>query len=128
MSEPGRPARVRVTGPPRRRASGVRPTASREIDADTELGAVYMSSLLGEQLRLAAGVLVALGLTVGILPLVFHLFPHLSEVRVAGMPVPWLLLGVLVYPWLLALGWIYVRRAEANERDFIDLVDDPEIP
>ena len=42
--------------------------------------------------------LVALGLTVGVLPLVFHLFPHLSEVRVAGMPVPWLLLGVLVYP------------------------------
>ena len=95
MSEPGRPARVRVTGPPRRRASGVRPSASREIDADTELGAVYMSSLLGEQLRLAAGVLVALGLTVGVLPLVFHLFPHLSEVRVAGVPVPWLLLGVL---------------------------------
>jgi hypothetical protein len=128
VSDPGRPARVRVTGPPRRRTSGVRPTASREIDADTELGAVYMSSLLGEQLRLAAGVLVALGLTVGVLPLVFHLFPHLSEVRVAGVPVPWLLLGVLVYPWLLALGWIYVRRAESNERDFIDLVDDPESP
>jgi hypothetical protein len=128
VSDPGRPPRVRVTGPPRRRTSGVRPTASREIDADTELGAVYMSSLLGEQLRLAAGVLVALGLTVGVLPLVFHLFPHLSEVRVAGVPVPWLLLGVLVYPWLLALGWIYVRRAEANERDFIDLVDDPESP
>lgn len=88
-----------------------------------------MSSLLGEQLRLAAGVLVALGLTVGVLPLVFHLFPHLSDVRVVGVPVPWLLLGVLVYPWLLALGWIYVRRAEANERDFTDLVnDDPDAP
>lgn len=120
----GRPARVRVTGPPRRRASGVRPTASREIDADSELGAVYMSSLLGEQLRLAAGVLVALGLTVGVLPLVFHLFPHLSDVRLLGVPVPWLLLGVLVYPWLIVLGWIYVRRAEANERDFADLVSD----
>jgi hypothetical protein len=118
----GRPTRVRVTGPPRRRASGVRPTASREIDADTELGAVYMSSLLGEQLRLAAGVLVALGLTVGVLPLVFHLFPHLSDVRLLGVPVPWLLLGVLVYPWLIVLGWFYVRRAEANERDFADLV------
>jgi hypothetical protein len=123
----GRPARVRVTGPPRRRASGVRPTASREIDADSELGAVYMSSLLGEQLRLAAGVLVALGLTVGVLPLVFHLFPHHSDVRLMGVPVPWLLLGVLVYPWLIVLGWAYVRRAEANERDFADLVsDDPD--
>ena len=123
MSQPP-PERVRVTGPPRRRASGVRPTASREIDADSELGAVYMSSLLGEQLRLAAGVLVALTLTVGVLPLVFHLFPDLSELRVAGVPVPWLLLGVLVHPWLLLLGWVYVRRAEANERDFADLLDD----
>jgi hypothetical protein len=86
-----------------------------------------MSSLLGEQLRLAAGVLVALGLTVGVLPLVFHFLPHLSDVRLAGVPVPWLLLGVLVYPWLIVLGWVYVRRAEANERDFADLVaDDPD--
>ena len=37
-----------------------------------------------------------------------------------------LLLGVLVYPWLLALGWIYVRRAEANERDFVSLVEEVE--
>ena len=56
--------RARETGPgprhrpPRRRTSGVRPTASREIDADTELGDVYMRSLLRAQLRLAAGVLV----------------------------------------------------------------------
>lgn len=129
QARPARPARVRVTGPPRRRASGVRPTASREIDADSEIGAVYMSSLLGEQLRLAAGILVALVLTVGVLPLAFHLFPHLSDLRVVGVPVPWLFLGLLVYPWLLALGWVYVRRAEANERDFADLVaDDPDAP
>jgi hypothetical protein len=120
----GRPARVRVTGPPRRHTTVARPTASREIDADSELGAVYMSSLLGEQLWLAAGVLVALVLTVGVLPLVFHLFPDLTDLRVLGVPVPWLLLGVGVYPWLLVLGWVYVRRAEANERDFTDLVDD----
>lgn len=127
MSDTDRPVRVRVTGPPRRRASGVRPTASREIDADSDLGAVYMSSLLGEQLRLAAGVLAALFLTVGLLPLVFHLFPDLSDLRLLGVPVPWLLLGLLVHPWLLVLGWVYVRRAEANERDFADLVaDDPD--
>jgi hypothetical protein len=45
-------------------------------------------------------------------------------VRVLGVPVPWLLLGVLFHPWLLGLGWVYVRRAEANERDFADLVGD----
>ena len=68
--------------------------------------------------------LAALFLTVGLLPLVFHLFPDLSDLRLLGVPVPWLLLGLLVHPWLLVLGWVYVRRAEANERDFADLLDD----
>ena len=120
MTEPV-PARVRVTGPPRPRASGVRPTASREIDADSELGAVYMSSLLAAQLRLAGRVLLLLALGVGSLPLVFFVLPGLAEVRLAGLPLPWLVLGLGVYPVLLVLGWHYVVRAERNERDFVDL-------
>lgn len=117
------PPRVRVTGPPRRRANVVRPAGTREIDAGTELGAVYMRSLLREQLRLALRVLALLLATVGGLPLLFHLAPGLADTRVLGVPLPWLLLGVLVYPWLVVLGWGYVRRAEANERDFADLVE-----
>ena len=40
------------------------------------------------------------------------------------MPLGWLLLGVLVYPALVALGWAYVRRAERNERDFADILSE----
>ena len=121
MTDPP-PPRVRVTGPPRRRADVVRSSGTREIDAETELGEVFMRSLLREQLVLALRVLAALALTVGILPLLFHLFPALGEVRVGPVPVAWLLLGVLTYPWLMVLGWFYIRRSEANERDFADLV------
>ncbi len=39
------------------------------------------------------------------------------------MPVAWLLLGVVVYPFLLLLGWRYVRSVERNEQDFADLVE-----
>jgi hypothetical protein len=116
------PPRVRVTGPPRRRADVVRSTATREIDAETALGEVFMRSLLREQLLLAARVLVALALTLGLLPLLFHLAPGLGDVRVGPVPLAWLLLGLLTYPWLVLLGWFYVRRSEANERDFADLV------
>ena len=116
------PPRVRVTGPPRRRADVVRPVGTREIDAETALGEVFMRSLLREQLALAARVLVALGLTVGLLPVLFHLVPSLGDVRVGPVPLAWLLLGALTYPWLVLLGWFYVRRAEHNERDFADLV------
>lgn len=117
--------RVRVTGPPRRRAASSR-SGTREIDAGTELGRVYMESLLREQLRLALRILALLAVTVGILPLAFHLLPGLGEVRVGPLPLSWLLLGVVVYPWLLTLGWLYIRRAEANERDFATLVEEVE--
>lgn len=116
------PPRVRVTGPPRRRASVERSAGTREIDAETALGEVFMRSLLREQLTLAVRVLAALALTVGLLPLAFRVFPSLGDVTVGPVPVAWLLLGVLTYPWLVLLGWFYVRRSEANESDFADLV------
>jgi hypothetical protein len=121
MTQQPPPERVRVTGPPRHRPGGTR---TREIDAETRVGAIFMGSLLGEQLRLALRILATLFLTVGSLPLLFHLFPGLGDVRLIGVPLAWLLLGVLVYPYLLLLGWRYVRRAEANERDFAVLVEE----
>jgi hypothetical protein len=67
-------------------------------------------------------VLALLALTLGLLPLLFATVPWLQHARVAGIPVAWLLLGGLAYPWLLALAVLYVRRAERNERAFRDLV------
>ncbi len=116
------PERVRVTGPARRRTAGAKPSAAREIDEETRLGAIYLRSLLRDQLRLALRLLLILAVTVASLPLLFHLVPRLSDVAIAGVPLSWLLLGVLVYPWLITLGWLYVRSAEEHERDFAELV------
>ena len=69
-----------------------------------------------------AGYLLLLALTVGALPLVFHLLPDLAAHRVLGLPLSWLVLGTLVYPTLVALGWAYVKRAERNDADFAELV------
>ncbi|WP_139980145.1 hypothetical protein [Nocardioides litoris] len=113
--------RVRVTGPDRRAQPRPRPRTG-DIDEETPLGRVYLGSLLRAQLALAARILGLLALTVGSLPLVFHLAPGLDDVRVAGLPLVWLVLGVLVYPWLVLLGWRYVRQAERHEHDFAELV------
>ncbi|MEV7429790.1 MULTISPECIES: hypothetical protein [unclassified Nocardioides] len=115
--------RVRVTGPPRRRTPAAR---TRDIDAETRLGEVYMGSLLREQLWLAVRVLAVLAVTLGSLPLAFHLWPGLTGVHLLGAPLPWLLLGVAAYPLLVVLGWRYVRRAERNEQDFLDLMSEVE--
>jgi hypothetical protein len=119
VTEPPRPERVRVAGPPRRRTP---PARTRDIDAETRLGGMYMGSLLREQLRLALGLLGTLAVTVGALPLLFHLAPGLASVHLVGLPLAWVVLGVVVYPFLVLLGWVYVRRAERNERHFADLM------
>ena len=41
------------------------------------------------------------------------------------MPLTWVLLAFAVYPFLVLLGWLYVRAAERNERDFADVVERP---
>ena len=96
-----------------------------EIDAQTPLGEVYMRSLMRTQLRLALGVVLLLGLTVGMLPVLFLEVPSAKTMSVLGVPLPWLLLGFGAYPWLVLLGWLYVRLAERNEQAFSDLVDPP---
>ncbi len=125
MTEPT-PERVRVTGPPQR--SGTRRPRTREIDDQTLLGSVLMGSLLRSQLRLAILTLLpVLAFAAGV-PLAFHLAPDLADVRLLGVPLAWLVLGGLVYPFLVLLGRAYVRRAERNERDFAELVEIAERP
>ncbi len=115
--------RVRITSPRTvATPSRTRRSDAAEIDALTRLGEVYVQSLVRAQLRLAAYVVVTLGVTLGGLPLLFLLLP-VERVRLAGIPLPWLLLGVAVYPWLVALAAWYVRHAERNETAFEDLVE-----
>ena len=119
-SEP--PRRVRVTSPRtgavRRRVAG-----TSEIDAQTQLGEIYMTSLLRAQLRLAALVIVAVAVLVGGLPLAFRIAPDVMDTSVLGMPLSWVLLAFAVYPFLFLLGWLYVRAAERTEQDFADVVE-----
>lgn len=119
--EPSR-RRVVVTGR-RLRSSRWRGIAvAEEIDSQTRLGEVYVRSLVRSQLRLAVLVCAVVGVVLGLLPLVFLLLPQLGQVKVVGLPLPWLLLGVLVYPLMIGAAGYYVRHAEKNERDFTDLV------
>ncbi|WP_232680915.1 hypothetical protein [Nocardioides sp. R-C-SC26] len=117
------PERVRVTGPDRR--ARPRPRTG-DIDEETPLGRIYLASLLRDQLWLAARILAVLGITIGSIPLLAFVAPGVVDVHVAGVPVIWLVLGVAVYPWLVLLGWRYVRAAERNEDAFVDLVSELE--
>lgn len=118
-----RPRRVRVVLAERR---GSRPLVRTraEVEEQTEVGEVMLHGLvraqLGLSLRLAALVVVLLG----VLPLLFAAVPALGAVGVLGVRLPWLLLGVLAYPFLWAVGWAHTRLAERTEQDFLDILED----
>lgn len=101
-----------------------------EIDAQSEVGMVYMHSLIRAQLRLGLATLATLLLTLGVLPWLFARWGALRHAHLFGLPLPWLILGAGVYPVIGLLAWNYVRRAEHNEARFLDLaspraVDEP---
>ena len=115
-------ARVRVVSP-RTSAARTRTTSiASEIDEQTRLGEVYIVSLMRSQLRLAIGVLAVLAVTLGGLPLLFHLVPQIGRGELFGARLPWLLLSVVAFTEIIVLGGLYVRQAEKNEDDVSDLL------
>jgi hypothetical protein len=117
------PKRVRVTSP-RASATQRQPTraGTREIDEQTRIGEVYMNSLIHAQLRLALTVIGGTAATLGGLPLLFALVPASRTFAVLGLPLPWLLLGILIYPVTYLAARYYVRHAERIEAAFTEFV------
>ena len=118
MTHEPTPKRIRVTSPHSGAARRRHVAVTHEIDAQTGVGEVYVRSV-----RLGLLVLGVVAVLVGGLPALFWLLPQLREVEALGIPLPWLLLGGLVYPTLVTLGWFYVRQAERVEREFSELVE-----
>ncbi|TFD79251.1 DUF485 domain-containing protein [Cryobacterium fucosi] len=118
------PDRVRVTAPiaQARRAPG-HPVA-REIAEQSEVGQVYVRSLIRTQLRLALVVAVGFLLILLAFPLLIAFVPGLEQAELFGVPFSWLALGVGVYPIILLSAWLYLRAAARNEARYRDLVDD----
>ncbi|MHA7270502.1 hypothetical protein [Arthrobacter sp. HLT1-20] len=126
--EPPRPpaqGRVRVVAP-RTLAHHVPhgTSVSQEVAEQTAVGEVMVRSLIRSQLRLA--LVVAAGFMAALLlcwALVLWL-PTFTDWRVVGVPVPWLILAVGVYPLMGICAWLYIRAATKNEDQYRDLVDE----
>ena len=93
-----------------------RPWVADDLRRQTPLGDVYLRSLMRTQLRLGLAV-------VGALPFLFATVPAVRDATVAGVPVPWLVIGVAVHPVILVLAFVHRRQAAGNERDFAELVE-----
>ncbi len=115
--------RVRVTSPRREaRLRAARRPATQELAEQTGLGEVYLSALLRAQLRLSLTILLGIGIVVLGVPAVFVLVPSARGIDIGPIPLPWLVIGVLIYPLVVVAARIYVRQSERIEREFVDLM------
>ncbi|KAA5836144.1 hypothetical protein ABT337_13865 [Saccharopolyspora hirsuta] len=117
-----RPRRKRVVLADRRRTRQVARTMM-ELEEQNSVGEVLVTSLVKAQLRTA---LLLTGVVVAVLfgfPVLFWAVPSAGDVEVLGIRLPWLLLGVLIYPFFVLIGYFCTRRAERHERDFLDMVE-----
>lgn len=104
---------------------GARTVRSRvEVQEQTEVGDALIRGLMRAQLGLALRLAGFTLLVLCAIPVVMGFFPELSDVTLFGIRLPWLVLGVGVYPMLLGVCWLYNRLADRNEQEFADLVDD----
>jgi hypothetical protein len=121
--------------PPRRTRVVLSEVAGRRTVADraradlveqTPVGEALVKGLVRAQLALALRLSLVVAAGLGALPLLFAVAPAVGEVSVFGVQLPWLLLGVLSFPFLGGVGWAYVRWAERNEQEFTAVIRRPE--
>ncbi len=126
MVADGKPARVRVV---------LGEVAARPRPADrghddlaeqTPVGEALVRGLMRAQLGLALRLTLVVAAGLGALPLLFTVAPAVGAVKIFGVALPWLLLGVAAFPFLVGVGWVYVHWAERNEQDFIAVIRRPE--
>ena len=122
MSTPTPPARVRVTSSRRHAARSTPVPRSHDVAEHTDLGHVYVAGLLRAQLRLSMLVLGTIAAGLLAIPVLHLLLPALGRAQVLGVPVPWLLLGVVAYPVLWWASRSYARQAERIEHQFSDVI------
>jgi hypothetical protein len=94
-----------------------------ELEEQTSYGEELVRQFIRVQLRTAVRTWGSAVLLLACLPALFHFLPHLAELTVAGVRLPWLVLGILPFPLLFGVGYLYNLRAERNERDFVDMVE-----
>jgi hypothetical protein len=93
-----------------------------ELEDQTSVGEVLARQLVRVQLMLSIRMMLLTGVVLAGIPLLF-LLPSLGTATILGMPLPWLLLGLVVYPFFVAVAWSYNRSADRNEQDFAEMVE-----
>jgi hypothetical protein len=94
-----------------------------ELEEQTSYGEELVRQLIRAQFRWAMGIWIGTVAIFLALPALFHFIPELSRVTLAGVRLPWVVLGLLPFPLLFGAAYWYNLMAERQERDFVAMVE-----
>jgi uncharacterized membrane protein (DUF485 family) len=77
----------------------------------------FLRSLMRRQLRLSASCAATFLVALLGLPLLNYFAPQLMATRVAGFSLTWLVLGVLFFPFVWIISYVFIKRSIALEED-----------
>ncbi len=75
----------------------------------------FLRALMRRQLRLSLGCAAAFLVALVGLPLANYFFPDAMAARVFGFTLTWLVLGVLFFPLVWLIAWVFIKRSIALE-------------
>jgi len=83
----------------------------------------FLRLLMRRQLKLSVACAAAFLIVLLGLPLANYYAPELMATRVAGFTLTWLVLGVLFFPAVWVISWIFIRRSIHLEKNEVGQVN-----
>jgi uncharacterized membrane protein (DUF485 family) len=77
----------------------------------------FLRSLMRRQLGLSIACAATFLAALLGMPLLNYFAPALMATRVAGFTLSWLILGVLFFPFVWVISWLFIQRSIAMEED-----------
>lgn len=77
----------------------------------------FLARLMRRQLKLSIACGATFGVVLLTMPLLNYFMPEMMATRIGGFPLSWLILGVLFFPFVWVISYIFIRRSLAMERD-----------
>lgn len=88
----------------------------------------YLKTVMGRQLRLSMGIASVFVAIIVAVPLLNKFAPDQMNQPFMGFTVSWFLLGFAIFPVLIFLAWLFVRRSNAFEDEAVAMVDQSTLP
>ncbi len=83
----------------------------------------FLRSLMRRQLKLSITCALSFLIALLGLPLLNYFMPGAMSGRVAGFTLSWLILGILFFPLVWGIAWVFIRRSIALEELEVDEVN-----